>query len=204
MIEAVIAGVLSLAHAPSIDPLEERPRLESFATSIAEGVGDAGEVNPFQGEDSDLAFALALVAIAKHESDFSADVIACRRTGDRHKGQDLHEGPSITAFQLKGKWAWGDHSREELCESPRLAAEQAARVFALHGKRCSTKAPLAWFQGYAGGWCGRPSFVRDRTGKLIDAGEVRCKTWERLAVQAGLSGARCDVNLPIERTDGNG
>lgn len=196
-IEFITAAVLGLSHAPSADPLEDRPRLESFATDIALGAGDAGEVNPFQGEASDIAYALALVAIAKNESDFSADVINCTRTGDRHSGQALHQGPSITAFQLKGKWAWGEHTREELCESPRLAAEQAARVFALHGKRCSTKAPLAWFQGYASGWCGKPTFVRDRKGKLVDTGKVRCDTWEKLATKAGLRGARCDTQGDI-------
>jgi hypothetical protein len=195
--EVVLAAVLSLGRAPAVDVVAERPRLEALAADVALAVRDASAQNPFTGPARDEAAALVLVAVAFHESGFDARVQDCRLTGDRRRGQAPHEGPSVTLWQLKGAWARGGLTREEVCRSPRLAAAQALRVFAGHARRCARSPWLAAFQGYASGSCGRESLVAYRTQegdvavKQQRAGLVRCATWERLAKRAGLVGATC-------------
>lgn len=154
--ELTTAAVLALAGQPSVDAVAERPRLEALAVAIAGAVDARHELDdwlpgsvaplPWRGPTARQRAALALVAIAYHESGFRADVSDCRRVG--------YAEPSITAFQLHGPWAWGGYSKRELCRSPRLAAERALAVLAHHAKRCGTARA---FQGYASGDCSRGS-----------------------------------------------
>jgi hypothetical protein len=171
-----LGAILTLARPPAVDPVAERPRLEDLAKTVAHVVDERdalatwlpGSVAPlpFRGPWARQATALALVAIAWHESGFAADVADCRRLGAFE--------PSISAFQLHGPWAWGPYTKAQICRSPRRAAERALFVLAHHGVRCRT--PARWFSGYASGNCGRD----------VAAGRRQCAIWERLARGAGL------------------
>lgn len=182
--DVTLTAILSLAAPPAVDVDAERPRLEALAVAIAAAVDERdalatwlhGSVTPlpFRGQAAREATALALVAIAYHESAFAADVADCRRVGAFE--------PSITAFQLHGPFARGPYSRLEVCSAPRLAAERALFVLAHQGARCAT--PARWFSGYASGNCGRD----------VAAGRRQCAIWERLAQDAGLV-ASCDVAM---------
>ncbi|MGN6107784.1 MAG: hypothetical protein ACTHU0_21940 [Kofleriaceae bacterium] len=175
-------AILSLARAPAVNVDAERPRLEELARSIAHAVEIRADLDaylpgsvtpiPFKGPEARSAAALALVAIAFHESAFRADVATCKRVGN--------PDPSITLFQLNGAYGRGPYSQAELCASNKLAAERALYIFAHHGSRCGT--PAGWFRGYAAGNCGRVSGAARR----------QCAIWERLAKRAGLR-ASCDV-----------
>lgn len=146
-----LAAVLSLARGPAVDVATERPRLEALAHAIAGAVEQRaalddwlpGSVLPLPGTPERSA--LALVAIAYHESAFRADVSDCRTVGFAE--------PSITAFQLHGPWSWGGHTRRELCADVRLAASRALYVLARQSARCRSIERGFW--GYASGNCGR-------------------------------------------------
>lgn len=194
----ILTAILSLAKGEAAD-LTERPRLEALATDIELAVNDLGDTIPFTGPARKEAAGLVLVAIAYHESGFSARVQDCRLTGDRIYGQAPSEGPSISLWQLKGRFARGKYSREEICSSPRLAAAQAMRVFTGHATRCARSGWLASFQGYASGNCGRESIVTVN-GRPMHMGANRCQTWSKLAAKAGLEGVSCDRGRsPITR-----
>lgn len=175
--ELALSAILSIARPPAVDVDAERPRLKEMAEAIADAVAERdmlahwlpGLVRPlpFDGPDAREASALALVSIAAGESAFAAEVADCRRVGADH--------PSITAWQLLGRWASGPYSREELCASPRLAAERALWVLAVHAERCGT--PAKAFAGYASGDCGRDSH----------AAREHCRRWGRLADAHGVS-----------------
>ncbi len=175
MTALVLAAILATAQPAHVDVRAEGTRLEALASGIVDAVrdrealaawNDAHPGLPWRGPTAPEASALALVAIAAHESGFRADVSDCRRTGD--------VGRSITAFQLMRGRAWGAFDRAILCRSPALAARQALAALAAQGARCAT--PRSWFDGYASGNCGQ------RTA----AGGRQCAIWERLAKAAGL------------------
>jgi hypothetical protein len=178
--DLTLTAILSLAGAPSVDVAKEQPRLERFAAAIVHAVDARADMAawmpgsvvplPFKGPEARAATALALVAIAFHESGFNAKVSDCRRLGAFE--------PSITAFQLHGVFSRGPYTMKELCRSPRLAAERALYVFSHHAGRCRT--PLQWHSGYAGGNCGR----------AYAAAKRQCAIWERLTRAAGLT-ANC-------------
>jgi hypothetical protein len=179
--ELTLAAILSVVKPPTVDAEVERPRLEQMAQAIVAAVDERDYLHawlraaaplPFTGPEARAGAALALVAIAFHESGFSARVSDCRRVGAFER--------SLTAFQLHGRFARGPYSEAEVCASPRLAAERALWVLALHGSRCAT--PQHWFYGYASGSCGVQS----------GAGRRQCAIWEQLVRAAGLK-ASCDM-----------
>lgn len=180
LFDLTLAAILSLARAPAVDVIAERPRLERIAADVARVVVHHDEIAawisgdpplPFAGSAAREASALALVAIAHHESGFRAEVEDCRIVGTDH--------PSVTAFQLWGPFARGGHSRRALCTSPALAAERALWTLAHQAAR--VRSPAAAFRGYASG----SGAIRSR------AATRQCALWERLARVAGLE-ASCD------------
>lgn len=154
--ELVIAALLALRPVP-----EDRPRLEDFGRDIAAVVHEReaeaawlpGSVDPLPLGTPERT-ALALVAIAQHESGLRAEVADCRVTGD--------VGQAFTAFQLRGPFAFGGHSVRSLCRSPRRAARRALAVLARHGRCGEAQA----FYGYASGRCDRPSSAARRQIKI--------------------------------------
>ena len=203
MIDPVIlAAILSLL--PAAPSGTERARLETFAAGITEAAG--ASPGPFTGVAAHQAAGLALVAIAWHESSFDERVIDCRRRG---------AAGDATAFQLLGPFARGVKtpaadgraavyfSIAELCASVPLAAGRALAILEHHANTCKIGGPIAWYQGYASGSCGKPAPIRIWSrGELrvidADAGATRCRTWERLATRAGLVGASCYRRAAIE------
>jgi hypothetical protein len=151
-----LSAILAFPSAAASDHAE-RPRLEALANDIAHVVVERDEVAnwlpgsalplPVDGKDARRRTALALVAIAYHESGFDARVSDCRRVGS--------DFPSISAFQLLGRFARGPYTRAELCASPRLAAKRALFVLAHHAKRCGSMVKA--LRGYASGDGGKPT-----------------------------------------------
>jgi hypothetical protein len=173
-----LAGILSLVH-----PTAQRDinRLSTVAADIALAVDMAPSL-PFSGPAAREATALALVAIAGHESGFQARYATCASTGDRLAHHGPAEGRSISLWQLMRGWAWGEYSRAEICpetptDSRPLAAWLALRVLRLHGARC--RRVQSWFNGYAAGDCSVRSAAATR----------QCASWERLMRRAGLAGS---------------
>lgn len=186
LFDVTLSALLSLARAPAVDLPREQPRIERMARAITAAVEHRRDLDawmpgsviplPFKGDAADEGAALALVAIAFHESALREDVQTCRKVGSFE--------PSITSFQLNGVFSRGSYSSRELCSSVHLAAERALYVFAHHGQRCRT--PLSWHFGYSGGSCGRQNA----------AGRRQCAIWERLAKKAGL---RASCSSPVVR-----
>lgn len=166
LVELVLAAILSVPRADA-----DRARLSAVANDVATVATEA----PFGSKE---ATALALVAIAQHESGFAADVQTCRRNGDG--------GRSVSLWQLQGPWAWDGHTRAEVCASPELAATLALGVLSRHA-RCGTYGGM--FRGYASGSCATKS----------DAGEALCRSWVRLLGRAGYS-ATCDGAKGVKST----
>ena len=79
--------------------------------------------------------ALALTAIAWHESRLSARVQRC-------EGRPL---PSVTLWQLEGRVAFGGHTRTELCADTRLAASRALAMLGRYSRRGSWHARFAGY-----------------------------------------------------------
>lgn len=184
--QVTLIAILSLVRAPAADAVRDSVHLEALADAIAGAVIDADDLAswipdagagttdevlplPFRGAGARVATALALAALAFHESRFDPRVTDCRIVGKDH--------PSISAWQLWGPMSRGLYTRRELCASPRKAAERALWVLSHHARRGGRV--RRWFDGYASG--GRPT----------KAGRIRCETWERLAKDAGLVGAQC-------------
>ena len=69
---------------------------------------------------SDLETALALVTMARFESDFRHDVESCSVTGDG--------GRALGLYQLHGHWL-GRHHAQAVCSSNRLSTQLAASAF---------------------------------------------------------------------------
>ena len=89
-----LAAILATARAPAVDVAAERPRLEALAATIAH----AAQAHPWALGAEPAA--LALVAVAHHESGYRAEVADCRITGDRHRGEGPTEGASVGLWQL--------------------------------------------------------------------------------------------------------
>ncbi len=170
-----LTALLSVCRAPACTEADH-PRLASLAADIAAVVEERAELAawlpgavaplPWGGPAARERAALALVAIASHESALRADVADCRRVGT-----DL---PSVSAFQILLPWAGGPYTRNQICASPRLAAERALWVLAIHAAKCS--AALCVFQGYASGSRGRTSAAARRQygifEKLVAAARI--------------------------------
>jgi len=172
--EIALTAILSLAT-PRSAPL---PRLEKLADDIS--LAAMLQESPFTGEAAREASALALVAIARTESDhFRLRVLDCDESADG--------GRTFTAFGLMRGMAWYGASKEDLCPTGPLAAFNALKVLRHHAGRCKER-PLAWWFGYSSGDCGKRS----------DVGGLQCRGWVRLTRQAGMTGASCDVLKPIE------
>ncbi len=180
MIPSLEALALTAILGLSDRPAEERPELELVAADVALAV-EFGRV-PFLGPAAREAAALALVAIAWHESGFAPEVGDCRRRGDLH----LTPTGSVSLWQLLGPWARGGHPADEVCQNQPLAAYLALGVLDVHARRC-TRAPWrSLFDGYASGRCGHETPASGR----------QCAAWARLAASAGLV-ASCDDRRPI-------
>jgi hypothetical protein len=87
------------------------------------------------GPDGATVTALALSAIAWHESRMSARVQRC-------EGRPL---PSVTLWQLEGRVAFGGHTRTELCADTRLAASGALAMLGRYSRRGSWHARFAGY-----------------------------------------------------------
>jgi len=203
MTDLIMVAILSLLP-PKADLDAERARLAPFALAIEDAVREAPAI-PFSGDAAREATALALVAIASHESGFQQRVITCEKLG---------AAGDATAFQLLGPMALGPYTRKQVCASPRLAAERAIHVLAVQagvavkGAGCPRGPWLAAWQGYASGRCGRPAPITVRrrpnpNSELVlvtlseDGGKDRCETWAKLARAGGLTGAVCGARKPI-------
>lgn len=138
--------------------------------ALAAGMHDGA---PFTGPDRVLKHALALAAIAVHESNLAAKVVACRYDGDPLRGWKPGRGMSVTHFQLHKGAAWFGHTKEEICASGPLAAYLAGSVLRNH-RRSGTA--LGVFRGYASGDSSRPVKAADR----------QCRMWVKVAAGAGL------------------
>ncbi len=162
--DLVLATILTLARPPAVDVDEEAPRLAELAGAISE----AAEHVPVRMTRADAA--MALVAIAHHESGFGESTATCEKTGD--------DGRSITYFQLLRGPSWGGYTREELCTNPRLAARRALRVL---DAPWQAKTPLGLFSAYSG---------IPKSGGPTKAAREMCASWERLVKRPGACGQR--------------
>lgn len=173
-------GAVALTAILSLTTPRSAPqdRLERLADDI--GLAAVLQESPFPGEAGKEAAVLALVAIARTESDhFRLSVIDCSQSADG--------GRTFTAFGLMKGMAWYGASKEDLCPTGALAAFNALKVLRHHAGRCRAM-PQSWFWGYAAGDCSKRS----------DVGKNQCRTWVRLTREAGMVGASCDVVRPIE------
>lgn len=187
LFEITLAAILSVVRPPAVDVNDhaEQHRLVTVAHDIVLAA-ELHDGAPFRGPARKEALALALVAIALHESAFSAKVATCEVTGDVPLGRKRWEGRSISTFQLHTGRAWDGHRRREICGNPALAAYLAAKVLRMHAP---SGTPGGYFRGYASGNSGMPTTAARR----------RCATWERLARGAGLMGASCWGRKEIRR-----
>lgn len=174
--ELTLAAVLAVVHPAAVDVRAEYERLAEVSVAIAA----AAERYPSVGGTPE-GTALALVAIAKHESEFRADVQDCRRRGD--------VGRAVTLWQMQ-RWARGRLSVEALCADVRLAARQAARTLAAHAARCRRSTWRGVFAGYHRD-CDWPSAASGR----------QCAGWERVSRRVGLL-AECSGRAVVRPTSG--
>lgn len=177
--QITLIAILTLVRAPAVDITDHRE--QHRLVTLSEDIALAAELHdgaPFHGPARKEALALALVSIALHESAFSWRVATCRVTGDRMPWQREWEGPSITVWQLRAGKAWDGLTRRQLCTNQALAAYNAVKVLRLYA---TSGTPGGFFRGYASGNSGMPTKAARR----------RCATWERLALDAGLTGAQC-------------
>jgi hypothetical protein len=137
-----ILMVLSMMRVPE----HQEPRVQVVVQDIVQ-VSTANPV--FDGERASIATAVALWAIADHEGGMQQKYQDC--SGCRKGTSDCDSGRSITLFALMTGFAWGNHSRLELCSNNRLATERASVVLGYYRKAGST---LGMFEGYASGSVG--------------------------------------------------
>lgn len=189
--QITLVAILSVVRAPAVD-IKDHAEQHRLVT-VAEDIALAAELHdgaPFVGPARKEALALALVAIALHESAFMREVGTCRITGDRLPWQKEWEGPSITLWQIRSGKAWDGHTRRQLCTNQALAAYAAVKVLRLYAP---ARMPLSFFRGYASGNSSMPT----------RAARKRCATWERLARDTGLTGAQCWRRGLIHREPGD-
>jgi hypothetical protein len=129
-------------------PANARPKPDSaqMATyeAIAQGINAAVDSPivelPFDGPAAKEASAIALVAIARNESDFDQAVRDCRRKGDG--------GRSISTFQLINGPGRMKYSEKDICSDDALAARLGLNVLTWYKGVWEIK---SLFQGYATG-----------------------------------------------------
>jgi len=165
----VLAAVLGVAEGPAV---KEPERLRSIGEDISAAVA-VHERPVFGGEGGRLATALMLVAIAKHESEFHADVDDCSRRGDI--------GRSITIFQLLRGPNWAGHEARKICDDRKLAAKLALDLLSRPLQNPRRLTPQMLVNAYATG----------SPGTSNQAARDICKLWEKLAQEAGMAGAVC-------------
>lgn len=138
-------------------------------TPVAEAIASEAQGSPlWEGDAGEAATAIALVAIARHESHLRESVRRCQLKGDH--------GRSVGLFQVQRGWAWDGHDERAICESDRLQAALSLRVLGHYRKSCKSCAPLKLFQAYASG----------DPAKRSDAAKDTAAMWERIARKAGL------------------
>lgn len=108
---------------------------------VAEAIADESAANPVFGTAEDTA--IALVAVAKHESGLKEAVQRCRVRGDN--------GRSIGLYQLMSGRAWQDYTSGEICGNDFVQARLALAVLDRYRTRCEKCGPAFWFRGYAAG-----------------------------------------------------
>lgn len=165
----VLSAVLSTVKGPAAN---DTARLSSIARDISAIVA-AREAEVFTGEGGEVALAMMLVALAKHESEFLASVDSCARRGDA--------GRSITLFQILRGPNWGGHTAEEICGDRKLAIKLTIRLLARPLASRAKLTPQMIVNAYATGSPGREN----------TASKDICTQWERLSQKAGLTGAVC-------------
>jgi hypothetical protein len=97
----------------------------------------------FVGEAATEATALALYAVAAHESGFWEQVQDC--SACYIGSQWCDQGKSVSMFQLQGPMAWGGYTREELCTDNAKATHRGRVLLGRHKKSSS---PIGLFIGY--------------------------------------------------------
>jgi hypothetical protein len=165
----VLSAVLSTVKGPASN---DTARLTSIARDITTVVA-AREAEVFAGDGGDVALAMMLVALAKHESEFLASVDSCARRGDA--------GRSITLFQILRGPNWAGHTADEICGNRKLAVKLTIRLLARPLASRAKLTPQMIVNAYATGSPGREN----------TASKDICLGWERLAQKAGLTGAVC-------------
>jgi hypothetical protein len=165
----VLSGVLSVVKGPAST---DAARLTSIANDIS-AVVSAREAEVFAGEGGDVALALMLVALAKHESEFLESVDSCTRRGD--------VGRSITLFQILRGPNWAGHTASEICGDRKLAVKLTVRLLARPLASGAKLTPQGIVNAYATGSPG----TQNAASKDI------CVIWEQLSRRAGLQGASC-------------
>ena len=142
--DTVFAIILAIAALRGPVSDTETDRLLSMAEDLW---SNAAESTLMCGDAAQTATALALAAVAVHESGLRADVQDCRAC---YRGSPwCDRGKSISAFQLHERGgAWLTYSREAICGSNDLATRLALRVLERH-RHASTIDKL--MAGYARG-----------------------------------------------------
>lgn len=140
IILTLILGIHSARHYK--DAGDQTARLEGVAQDIC---AEAQNRPIISGEMGPAASALALYAVAAHESGFWGKVQDCSACKPGSIWCD--QGRSVTLYQLQGPVAWGPYDRQQLCESNARATERAASILRRHRKASDV---VRFFRGYAG------------------------------------------------------
>lgn len=117
----VLASVLSFSKNSEHVNGEDLPRLEALAVTIAEVVREKGCLFP-EEKNCEEVTALALVAVAFHESGFASDVQDCSRCVIG--GAWCDHGRAISLYQMQRN-NWQGHARAAVCKDNRLATSLA-------------------------------------------------------------------------------
>lgn len=143
LIKLILSTMLLLMPA-QMRPSEDSAQMETYR-AIAQGINAAVDSPitelPFDGPAAKEASAIALVAIARNESDFNQKVRDCRVKGDN--------GRSISVFQLINGPGRMKHTEKEICEDDTLAARLSLNVLTWYRYTGSSK---SLFQGYGTGY----------------------------------------------------
>lgn len=139
---APIALLVTLALGLSRSTSGERA--EAIATDFVHAVEAEKDDLPFEGDESEHATALLLLAIAWQESGLAHDVETCKRSGDR--------GLSIGLFQIIEGPNREGIEKETICSDREVQAKLALHVLGRARKTCG--ASLSRVLGsYNGGEC---------------------------------------------------
>lgn len=152
MFVVILNLILALVKLPAVDAATVEARCK--AADLARYCAIAGDIEAvvkaepvaFDGPGAQTAAAVALVAVAWHESGFKAGVQDCSICTGANPWCD--RGRSVSMFQLHEGRAWQGRTRQELCTDNRLAATLAHRL--LTGNARKTGNTLGMFVSYAG------------------------------------------------------